>query len=60
MKIGDRFMKGKLKAEVVDIIKCWSTKHQEWTGEIYIAKLIDGLTTNSWEVSKATVVRWRI
>ena len=59
--IGDKFLyNGKKPAIVTDIIKCWSTLNNEWSGFIYLAKEINGLSTNTFEVSKVTIVRYRI
>lgn len=62
VKIGDKFKHGKYHtAEVVDIIKHWSLKENNWTGNVtYIAKLLTGLATNHFDVPKATIVRNRI
>lgn len=62
VKIGDEFQYSKHhKAVVVDIIKHWSTADNDWTGRVtYMAKLIDGLATNTFDVAKATIVRNRL
>jgi len=63
VKIGDKFyMGGKLSklCEVVDIVKQFSTARQEWCErDIIIARGITTLATNSFEVAKSTVIRFR-
>lgn len=62
VEIGDRFhyngSKYKL-SEIVDILDCYSRKTGELTGQIYLAKLVNGLSTNTFDVAKSTVVRHR-
>ena len=62
VSIGDKFHYGKHhEAIVVDILKHWSTKDNDWTGNVtYMAKLINGLSTNTFDVPKASIVRGRI
>ena len=62
VEIGDKFYyngsKHKL-SEIVDILDCHSRKHGTVTGQIYLAKLVNGLSTNTFDVAKSTVVRYR-
>lgn len=64
IKIGDRFYKTPnqiLICEVTDIVKTFSTARNEWNEDvIYLAKLVNGLATNTFDVAKATIVRNRI
>jgi hypothetical protein len=62
VKIGDKFSYGKHhKAEVVDILKHWSTKENDWTEDVtYVAKMLTGFATNHFDVPKASIVRNRI
>lgn len=62
VNIGDKFIKGRnIQCVVVDIVKAFSTARNEWNeGVIYLAKQINGLATNTFDVSKATIVRGRI
>ncbi len=62
VNIGDEFYyQNKHKAVVVDIIKHWSTLTNGWTGHVtHMAKLVNGLSTNTFDVAKATIVRNRI
>ena len=53
--------KGKhIVAEVVDILECKSLKTGEITGHICIARNVNGLATNTYEVSFTTVLRFII
>lgn len=60
--IGDRFQYGKHGvAEVVDLVRTFSTARNEWNeGFIYAAKMVTGFSTNTFEVSKTTIIRNRI
>lgn len=62
--IGDRFHphgKGKIiVAEVVDILECKSLKTGAITGHICLAQNMNGLATNTYDVSFTTVLRFKI
>lgn len=62
IKIGDKFTKGKHAICIVtDIVKTFSTLRNEWnTDLIYLAKCTNGLSTNTFEVYKSSIVRNRI
>ena len=63
IRIGDIFTnqgKHPKKHEVVDIIKQFSTARNEWCGVKYIAKGIDTLASNTFEVSKTTILRGKV
>lgn len=61
IKIGDKFMYNRhTKAEIVDIFKTYSTATGERGNDIFIAKGINSLSTNTFEVCKVTVIRNRI
>ena len=64
VNIGDKFnysYKLNRPAIIIDILRLYSLAENKYLDNvIYVAKLIDGLSTNSFEVSKATVVRNRI
>ena len=63
IQIGDEFYstpKKKILNEVVDIVKTFSTAKNQWNEKvIFVAKGINTLATNTFEVSKATIVRNR-
>lgn len=62
INIGDKFYyngKKNFLSEIVDILDCHSRKSGEITGQIYIAKAIGGLSTNSFEVGKVGIIRNR-
>lgn len=60
IKVGDKFKTGShLKAEVVDIVKTYSTVENKWIGVIYMAKGIGAFSQNTFEVPKSTIVRHR-
>lgn len=62
IKIGDKFIYGKnTLCEVVDIVKTFSTARKEWNEEvIYLAKGINTIARNSFDVSKTTIIRNRV
>lgn len=63
IKIGDRFLyngKKNFLSEVVDILDCRSRKTGEITGQLYIAKSVNGLSTNTFDVCKVTIQRYRV
>ena len=62
IEIGDRFQYGKHGvAEVGDLVKTFSTARNEWNeGFIYLAKMVTGFSTNTFDVSKTTIIRDRI
>lgn len=63
ISIGDKFLfngKKNFLCEVVDIIDCHSRAKGEITGQMYLAKEINGLTTNTFDVAKSTIVRHKI
>ena len=61
VSIGDKFIHGKnIKCEVVDFIGLYSISKGVLVGHQCIAKGIDTMSTNTFEVPFATVVRGRI
>lgn len=62
VKIGDKFMYGKnILCEVVDIVKTFSTARNEWNeGIIYLARGINTMAKNTFDVSKTTIIRNRV
>ena len=63
IQIGDQFYKTPKKhilCEVTDIVKQFSTAKNEWVGIRYIAKGINCMATNEFEVCKVTIVRNRL
>jgi hypothetical protein len=43
--------------EVVEILNCYSQKSEKYVKSIYIAKGINTLATNEFEVCKTTILR---
>lgn len=63
VKIGDMFHPNNSKntvAEVVDIIECKSLKTGEITGHMCIARNMTGFATNTFDVSFASVIRFKV
>ena len=61
VKIGDKFRQGKnLTAVVVDFYDVISVTSGELIKNICVAKLVDGLANNTFEVPFATVMRNKI
>lgn len=60
--IGDKFKPNNkhLIAEVVDFVETKSLVRNEVTGHICMAKLVNGIATNSFEVAFATVIRNKV
>ena len=58
--IWDVFMKWKLKAIVVDFEMRVSLLNRSIISYVPIAKLLDWLATNTFEVPYSTVIRWRL
>lgn len=58
VEIGDKFRWGKhLMAEVVDILECRSSVNGEILRHICIARPLNGLANNNFDVPFSTVVR---
>lgn len=63
VSIGDKFLKDGKKcflAEIVDILEYKSLLTGEVTGYVPIAKLINGLATNTFDVPFSMVLRWKV
>lgn len=65
IKIGTKFSKPIAKNRtdifiVTDILTCYSEKEQKEVKKIYLAKGINTLAQNEFEVSKTTIIRWKL